>query len=147
MGKRGFTLIELLAVIVILGILMIVAIPQITKYIENSRKDTYMDTAKAYINAARFQLLNDDLGEYRLPEDKGNITFPLSEVKLEQGGKSGYNKEIDTTNSKIKVSNAAEVYTYEICIKDKGGNGTTGFVAESSLSRGDIKKNAGNSCS
>ena len=32
-NSKGFTLIEWLAVIVILGILMIVAIPQVTKYI------------------------------------------------------------------------------------------------------------------
>ena len=36
-GKQGFTLIELLAVIVILGILVGIAVPKMTKYITNSR--------------------------------------------------------------------------------------------------------------
>ena len=33
MKKKGFTLIELLAVIVILGLLIAIAIPSVTKYI------------------------------------------------------------------------------------------------------------------
>ena len=36
-NKKGFTLIELLAVIIILGVLMIIAIPSVTQYISNSR--------------------------------------------------------------------------------------------------------------
>ena len=47
--KNGFTLIELLAVIIILGILMIIAIPSVTSYINNSRKSAYVDTAKEII--------------------------------------------------------------------------------------------------
>src|SRR5574344_1624725 len=61
LNSKGFTLIELLAVIVILGILMIVAIPAVTKYIANSKKDTFADNAGAYINSARYMLLNDEL--------------------------------------------------------------------------------------
>ena len=53
MNKKGFTLIELLAVIIILGILMIIAIPSVTTYIQNSRKSAFVDTASAYIDAVR----------------------------------------------------------------------------------------------
>ena len=84
LNKRGFTLIELLAVIVILGILMIIAIPQVTKYIENAKKDTYADTAKAYINSARYMLLNDEFETCTLPEDGGEaIYISLNAIYLE----------------------------------------------------------------
>ena len=59
--SKGFTLVELLAVIVIMGILMMVAIPSVTRTIENSRKDTFVDIAKSYANAARTQWTADGL--------------------------------------------------------------------------------------
>ena len=52
-NRKGFTLIELLAVIIILGVLMIIAIPSVTTYIQNSRKSAYVDTAVAYVDAVR----------------------------------------------------------------------------------------------
>lgn len=43
MNKKGFTLIELLAVITIMGILMMVAIPSVSRTIEKSRQDTFVN--------------------------------------------------------------------------------------------------------
>ena len=50
-NKKGFTLIELLAVIVILGLLMAIAIPNVTRLIEQSRKKTLVNTINSFISS------------------------------------------------------------------------------------------------
>ena len=60
-NSKGFTLIELLAVITIMGILMLVAIPAVSRTIENSRRDTFADVASEYINAVRNGVLADEI--------------------------------------------------------------------------------------
>ncbi len=89
-NEKGFTLIELLAVIVILGILMIVAIPMVTRYIEQARKDTFVDTAKAYINAARYAYLNDDLG----CTSGDSATVPFKKLEVDNAGKSPFGGDL-----------------------------------------------------
>ena len=87
MNKKGFTLIELLAVIIILGILMIIAIPSVTKYINDSRKSAYIDTAKEIVGGTRNIVNEGKLGMY----DTG-ITYyiPASYVNTENALKSPY---------------------------------------------------------
>ena len=61
MNSKGFTLIELLAVITIMGILMMVAIPSVSRTIENSRRDTFANVAHEYVNAVRNNFIADNI--------------------------------------------------------------------------------------
>lgn len=83
--KRGFTLIEILAVIIILGILVIIAIPAVTKYIEGSRRSAYIDTAKQIISGAR-NMVND--GKMDLYNTDVTYYVPISCIKSENDKKS-----------------------------------------------------------
>ena len=49
MNKKGFTLIEIIAVIIILGILAFIAIPQVMNAIENSEKNGAIVSANRYV--------------------------------------------------------------------------------------------------
>ena len=59
MEKKGFTLIELLAVIIILGILMLVAIPSVSTMIYNSRVRSYVKSVDTVVSAATIKKVDD----------------------------------------------------------------------------------------
>ena len=57
-NKKGFTLVELLAVIVILAIILLVAVPNILGVIEEARKDSFVSSTKMIIKAAEYDRLS-----------------------------------------------------------------------------------------
>ena len=130
--KKGFTLIELLAVIIILGILMIIAIPSVTKYISDSRKSSYIDTAKEIIGGAR-NLVND--GSLEMYDT--NVTYYMDTrcVKTENASKSPYG---EFAKSYVVITYNGKGYDYYWTSVDKAGMGIKKILKLSLLNEDEI---------
>ncbi len=124
-NKKGFTLIELLAVIVILGLLMAIAIPSVTKYITQSRKKTVTSTIGNYISA----LVNDvnDLS-YTFTEANTVYAVPIECIALERGGTNPFGAWHQASNAYwayvlVQYNDQTSSYTYGYTFKDSAGYG------------------------
>ena len=118
-SKKGFTLIELLAVIIILGILLVIAVPSVTTYIETSRKNSYVDTAKQVISSTRNIVNAGNLGMY---DTSATYYVPTTCIPLENGDvpKSPYG---DFTKAYIVVTYEGTGYNYYWMSVDESGHG------------------------
>ena len=80
--EQGFTLVELLAVIVILGVLLSIAIPAVSKVNSSSKEQTYITNALTYIKQAKtlsYELEND-LVVYNINELTEELSSPFGGV-------------------------------------------------------------------
>lgn len=94
--KRGFTLIELMAVIVILGIISVIVVPAVDRFIRSSQYAAY-DVQIDYIEDAAKNWAADNYN--RIPDNNNeSITIYLSQLKSE-----GYILE-NITNPLTKVA-------------------------------------------
>ena len=161
LNSKGFTLIELLAVITIMGILMMVAIPSVSRTIENARRDTFADVAHQYINAVRNAALADNLecqtggsdyttysgtpeGWYYFKIDTANDQG--TKDLMESGGKSSFgNAELggyvvwhkySTPSTSGKPSSAKNDYYMQLV--DTGKHGFDSFLPEKDIKRSNV---------
>lgn len=132
-NKKGFTLIELLAVIVILGVLLAIAVPAVTKYINSSKKSTFISNIKQFADSARTDALS---GTYQFPVSNGQatvISFSTIEPSLEKGGHTSSYDGTWTDSSFVVIVNegTAETpkYVYYIAAMDSNDYGI-GTLAE-----------------
>lgn len=78
-NRSGFTLIELLAVIVILGVIMTIAIPNIVATLDKNKRDSLIKDAKRAITSAEYTIRSETKYEY--PDNSSAIVFPLNKIK------------------------------------------------------------------
>ena len=82
-NKKGFTLIELLAVIIILGVLLLIAVPSVSKYITQSRMNTYGTNLTRLVDAVSNEV-NNYSGTYSFRANE-YLIVPLVCIDVEKG--------------------------------------------------------------
>lgn len=90
-NNKGFTLIELLAVIVILAIIGLIAIPTAIDSINNSKEKLYKEQVKRILDAADSWAANND---NLLPSNDGEAVT----IEIERLQKAGLLKKDDVKN-------------------------------------------------
>ena len=134
LNKKGFTLIELLAVIIILGILMIIAIPSVTSYIQNSRKSAYVDTAVGYMDAVMKEVNSSKDLRFYSTDTLYLVSVGHNKdhscVSVESGGQSPFSDE--WKYAFVGVTYDGKGYSYYFIAEDKAGQGIS-FIDKKEL--------------
>ena len=126
--KKGFTLIELLAVILILGIIALIAVPQVTNTIEKSKKGAAETSAKHYIDA-----VTNAIGLNQLDEDESNDindgTHSVSDLTVDISGEAPQSGTVVIEEGSVKSANFT-INGYNVVCTGKGkcsaSKGSTG---------------------
>ena len=145
-NKRGFTLIELLAVIVILGVLLAIAIPKVSQYINKSRKESFISAGKIFIDSVRHDATSE---EYPLPVNSNDVTIvTLDRASLQKSKeKSSFSGKYLFNKSYVAIVNVGTgtypEYVYYFAAQDSKGYAVA-LTEESELSYDDVIANAKN---
>lgn len=161
LDKKGFTLIELLAVIVILGVIMLIAIPSVSSIIANSRKNTYKSTAETLISGARNMVLSTATGDPDTNGDWAEIiqiskinelsgangvdayakayVIAVNNIKVEQGSntRSPYGNLVAEQSFVVAAKNKDGSYDYYIQLYDDASYAIQ-FISEKDLSKNSV---------
>ena len=116
MNKKGFTLIELLAVIIILGVLLLIAVPSVSKYIQQSRMKTYNNNLSNFVSAVTNEVNAMDYSSpYSFKSDEV-LVVAFNKIDIERGSneKSPFSY-YDQTKSFVLVTRK-----YDVTTNDKG---------------------------
>ena len=144
-NKKGFTLIELLAVIVILAILVMAAIPAVTRYLTDARKGTFADNARTAISAVRNDvIMNGGQATVTYTLDGADSTKKINDLLEKQLTTSPFGAAY--SEGKIIATLGTDGgYTFQMCLYDAKGNGFQ-LESEDDIKKENVKTSGVTSC-
>lgn len=117
--NNAFTLIELIVIIIIIGVILLFALPNVTSTLERNKKDAMIEDAKDFIDKTRNYLTIHSIS------DSSSFTLDVIDTKNEIK-KSPYGKDYDRSSSfvTVKIINDDNIlhYEYTVTLIDNGGH-------------------------
>jgi len=100
--ELGFTLVEMMAVIILLGVVSLVAIPQVNKIIKNTRMSVFKDSAYGVIRAGELYYRNKEIN--REPLIDTTFVFPNASGLEINGDVPKSGKMVVTSDGSIQLA-------------------------------------------
>ena len=142
--SRGFTLVELLAMLVVLGILMGITIPNITGILNKSKENTVIGDANKMIDTAKIKISTHKTGYDKLPQLGDNecgvlsLDYLNSNEDISNGPNDGNYLSFDSyVVYKVESVGASKKYKYFVRLIEQKGNNYYGIE---SINYSDLNK-------
>lgn len=103
MNRKGFTLIELLSVIIILGVIMTIAVPNVLSVLDRNKKDTMIENAKSMATLAEYTIRKNVSIDY--PNAGEAIILTLGYLNTNDISESPYGTFYSPSRSFVAVVN------------------------------------------
>ena len=112
-NNRGFTLIELLAVVVILGVIMMIAIPNTVSLIDKNKKSSYIENAKTFVSLVQSKVRTDK--NLQLPTNTSSaLVITLEYLNTSDVEENPYGEMYDKKASFVAITFSSSKYNYYV---------------------------------
>lgn len=123
MYNKGFTLVELLAMLTVLAVLMIVAIPNISQILKNSRMNQVKMDARKMVDSAKIKISKDNKKTIKDDENMFYYIFSLDYLDTNDDIKKGPNGgEYDKYSSFVIYNRSDGTPHYYVRLIEKKNN-------------------------
>ena len=125
MNRRGFTLVELLVMMVVLGLLIGVAVPNVTGIVATQKANSFKDDAVKLINDAKVIVTTEKMSK---PADGESLVFTLDYLDASNQIKKGpYGGEYSRNDSYVIYKRDGNQYTYYVRLVEVTSKGNYGI--------------------
>ena len=115
-NKKGFTLVELLATLVILGLLTVIAAPNIIGILTNTKLNTYISDANKLQTLAEYKFRSDS--KITRPSEGQCIVLTMNYLGTSEFKNPPYGGTYNTGNSFVAIKKEGNEYKYYVQIME-----------------------------
>lgn len=114
--NKGFTLVELIAAMVILGVIMIVAVPNIMGILNNSRDNAYLDDTKRLYSLAQYKLRDKSVAK---PDNNECIVMTLKYLDNSEFENTPNDGTYSKNRSYVLIKRNGNSYEYYVSLVEE----------------------------